>query len=52
MLVAGKQADAVLGLAARRLKDREVRERESAGTREMPLMEVLRGLSGILPEDG
>ncbi|KAG5984981.1 hypothetical protein E4U43_006131, partial [Claviceps pusilla] len=52
VLVAGKQADAVLGLAARRLKDREVKERESAGTREMPLMEVLRGLSSILPEDG
>ncbi|KAG5922421.1 hypothetical protein E4U42_005461 [Claviceps africana] len=52
VLVAGKQADTVLSLAARRLKDREVRERESAGTREMPLMEVLRGLSGILPGNG
>ncbi|KAG6010478.1 hypothetical protein E4U21_006480 [Claviceps maximensis] len=51
VLVAGKQADVVLGLAARRLKDREVRERERAGTGEMPLMEILRGLSGILPGD-
>ncbi|KAG5950378.1 hypothetical protein E4U53_005181 [Claviceps sorghi] len=52
VLVAGKQADAVLSLAARRLRDREVKEREGAGTREMPLMEVLRGLSGILPGNG
>lgn len=49
ILVAGRQADVVLGLAARRLKERERLERERAGTSEMPLMEVLRGLSGILP---
>ncbi|GAB0143011.1 hypothetical protein EsHS_00003542 [Epichloe bromicola] len=49
VLVAGRQADVVLGLAARRLKERERLERERAGTSEMPLMEVLRGLSGILP---
>ncbi|QPH04327.1 hypothetical protein C2857_001241 [Epichloe festucae Fl1] len=49
VLVAGRQADVALGLAARRLKERERLERERAGTSEMPLMEVLRGLSGILP---
>ncbi|KAG6015177.1 hypothetical protein E4U41_004672 [Claviceps citrina] len=52
VLVGGRQADAVLGLAARRLKEREGREREGAGTREMPLVEVLRGLSGLLPGNG
>ncbi|KAG6222891.1 hypothetical protein E4U26_004992 [Claviceps purpurea] len=51
VLVAGKQADAVLGLSARRLKEREGRDRERAGTREMPLMEVLRGLSGMAGDD-
>ncbi|KAG5995963.1 hypothetical protein E4U52_007519 [Claviceps spartinae] len=52
VLVAGRQADAVLGLSARRLKEREGRDRERAGTREMPLMEVLRGLSGMAGDDG
>ncbi|KAG6200212.1 hypothetical protein E4U10_003080 [Claviceps purpurea] len=51
VLVAGKQADAVLGISARRLKEREGRDRERAGTREMPLMEVLRGLSGMAGDD-
>ncbi|KAG5919722.1 hypothetical protein E4U61_000608 [Claviceps capensis] len=51
VLVAGKQADAVLGLSARMLKERERRDREKAGTREMPLMEVLRGLSGMASDD-
>ncbi|KAG5945256.1 hypothetical protein E4U60_005375 [Claviceps pazoutovae] len=51
VLVAGKQADAVLGFSARMLKERERRDRERAGTREMPLMEVLRGLSGMAGDD-
>ncbi|KAG5972305.1 hypothetical protein E4U58_006744 [Claviceps cyperi] len=51
VLVAGRQADAVLGLSARKLKEREGRDRERAGTREMPLMEVLRGLSGLAGDD-
>ncbi|KAK2593532.1 hypothetical protein QQS21_008755 [Conoideocrella luteorostrata] len=50
VLAAGRQADKVLSLSATRLKERERKERESAGTNELPLMEVLRGLSGILPE--
>lgn len=49
---AGKQADKVLALSSERLKDRERREREAAGTREMPVMEVLRSLGRILPENG
>ncbi|OAR01452.1 hypothetical protein LLEC1_06475 [Akanthomyces lecanii] len=50
--VAGRQADAVLRSAAERLKRREDRERQSAGTREMPMMEVLRSLGSLLPEGG
>ncbi|EGX87989.1 Mis12-Mtw1 protein, putative [Cordyceps militaris CM01] len=50
--VAGRQADAVLRAAAARLKRREDRERTAAGTKEMPLMEVLRSLGRLLPERG
>lgn len=50
METAGRQADKVLGLAAARLKEREDREKTRAGTKNMPIMEVLRGLSKILPE--
>ncbi|KAI0472863.1 hypothetical protein GGR56DRAFT_586542 [Xylariaceae sp. FL0804] len=52
MMAAGRQADRVLALSAARLKEREERERSSAGTREMPVMEVLRSLGRILPEGG
>lgn len=52
METAGRQADRVLGLSAARLKEREEREKTRAGTKEMPIMEVLRGLSKILPEGG
>ncbi|GJN79009.1 hypothetical protein PLIIFM63780_002520 [Purpureocillium lilacinum] len=50
VLVAGKEADKVLKLSALRLREREQRERTSAGTRDMPIMEVLRSLGQILPE--
>ncbi|RFU74408.1 hypothetical protein TARUN_7838 [Trichoderma arundinaceum] len=50
--VAGKEADRVLSLSAVRLREREERERKSAGTKDMPIMEVLRSLSSILPEEG
>ncbi|KAL7793588.1 Mis12-Mtw1 protein family domain-containing protein [Trichoderma ceciliae] len=50
--VAGKEADRVLSLSAVRLREREERERKSAGTKDMPIMEVLRSLSSILPEGG
>lgn len=47
---ADRQADVVLRLSALRLREREAREMRSAGTSHLPLAEVLRGLSGILPE--
>ena len=47
---AGKEADRVLGLGAVRLREREERERTAAGTRELPVMEVMRSLGRILPE--
>ncbi|GAP84576.2 putative kinetochore protein mis13 [Rosellinia necatrix] len=50
MIAAGRQADKVLSLTAGRLKEREEREKTRAGTKDMPIMEVLRGLSKILPE--
>ncbi len=50
--VAGRQADAVLRGAAERLRRREDREKRSAGTREMPMMEILRSLGSLLPEGG
>lgn len=52
VVTAGKQADKVLALSSGRLKEREAREREAAGTKEMPVMEVLRSLGRILPENG
>lgn len=52
VVTAGKQADKVLALSSERLKEREAREREAAGTKEMPVMEVLRSLGRILPENG
>ncbi|KAK2065448.1 hypothetical protein LY76DRAFT_611407 [Colletotrichum caudatum] len=47
---AGREADTVLSLSAARLKEREAREKANAGTKEMPVMEVLRSLGRILPE--
>ncbi|CAK7201172.1 hypothetical protein SEUCBS139899_003875 [Sporothrix eucalyptigena] len=49
--VAGREADLLLRLGAARLKAREDREKAAVGTREMPVMEVLRSLSRVLPED-
>ncbi|KAL7913931.1 Mis12-Mtw1 protein family domain-containing protein [Trichoderma velutinum] len=50
--VAGTEADRVLSLSAVRLREREERERKRAGTKEMPMIVVLRSLSSILPEGG
>jgi kinetochore protein Mis13/DSN1 len=50
--VAGDEATAVLKLSAARLREREQREKASAGTKDMPIMEVLRSLGNILPESG
>jgi kinetochore protein Mis13/DSN1 len=47
---ASREADRLLALSAARLKEREEREKKSAGTKDMPVMEVLRSLGRILPE--
>lgn len=52
VVTAGRQADRTLALAADRLKEREEREKKAAGTRDMPVVEVLRSLGRILPEGG
>lgn len=52
VMTAGKQADKVLALSSERLKEREEREKAAAGTKELPVMEVLRSLGRILPENG
>lgn len=52
VLVADKEADKVLGNSATLLRHREQREKARAGTKEMPMMEVLRSLGNILPEGG
>ena len=49
---ARREADRVLGLSAARLKEREDKEKASVGTKDMPVMEVLRSLGKILPEGG
>ena len=46
----GRVADKILALSAVRLEDRERREKEEIGTRDLPMQEVLRSLSRILPE--
>ncbi|KAG8677213.1 hypothetical protein FPOAC1_003226 [Fusarium poae] len=52
VLIAGKEADKVLSVSALRLRQREEREKASAGTRDMPVIEVLRSLGSILPDGG
>ena len=49
---AGREADMVLALSASRLKERDERERTAAGTRELPVMEVVRSLGRALPDGG
>lgn len=51
-ITAGRQADTVLALAAKRLEQRERKEKAAVGTKEVPVMEVLRSLGRILPEGG
>lgn len=47
-----RQADNILALGSARLKERDEKEKGAAGTKEMPVMEVLRSLGRILPEGG
>lgn len=49
---ASREADRILGLSAARLKEREDREKKAIGTKDMPMMEVLRSLGRILPPEG
>jgi kinetochore protein Mis13/DSN1 len=46
----GRVADKILALSAVRLEDRDRKEKEEIGTRDLPIQEVLRSLSRILPE--
>ncbi|KAI6710142.1 hypothetical protein PZA11_004087 [Diplocarpon coronariae] len=48
--VIGRAADKILALSAVRLEERDRREKEEIGTRDLPMQEVLRSLSRILPE--
>ncbi len=48
----GKVADKILALSAVRMEERDKREKEEIGTRDLPMQEVLRSLSRILPEGG
>ncbi|KAH6972631.1 Mis12-Mtw1 protein family-domain-containing protein [Ilyonectria destructans] len=50
VLVAGKEAGKVLSINALQLRQREECEKAKAGTKKMPVMEVLRSLGSILPE--
>ena len=49
---ATRVADKILALSAVRLEERDRREKEEIGTRDLPMQEVLRSLSRILPEGG
>ncbi|GJN87038.1 hypothetical protein PLIIFM63780_010620 [Purpureocillium lilacinum] len=51
VMVGSKEADRILMLASKRLQEREQRERVSAGTSNMPLIEVLRALGRTCPKD-
>lgn len=46
----GKVADKILALSAVRLEERDRKEKEEIGTRDLPMQEVLRSLSRILPQ--
>lgn len=48
----GRVADRILALSAVRLEERDKNEKESIGTRDLPMQEVLRSLSRILPDSG
>ena len=50
--ISEKVANKVLALGAVRLEERSSKEKEAAGSRDMPVKEILRTLSGILPESG
>lgn len=47
---AGRVANKILAISAVRLEERDKKEKEAVGTRDLPMQEVLRSLSRILPE--
>ncbi|KIN05773.1 hypothetical protein OIDMADRAFT_112078 [Oidiodendron maius Zn] len=47
---AGRVADKIQAIGAVRLEERDRKEKEAVGTRGLPIQEVLRSLSRILPE--
>ncbi|TVY42838.1 Kinetochore protein [Lachnellula occidentalis] len=47
---ASRVANKILAISAVRLEERDKREKEATGTRDLPMQEVLRSLSRILPE--
>jgi kinetochore protein Mis13/DSN1 len=49
---AGRAASKILSVSAVRLEERDRLEKEAVGTRDLPIQEVLRSLSRILPESG
>ncbi|EPE34679.1 hypothetical protein GLAREA_10373 [Glarea lozoyensis ATCC 20868] len=49
---AGRAASKILSLSAVRLEERNRLEKEAVGTRDLPMQEVLRSLSRILPDSG
>jgi len=49
---AGREADAVLALAAKRLREREEREKRTVGTVGVGVWEVLRSLGRLCCQDG
>lgn len=49
---ASRVADKILAVSAVRLEERDRREKEEIGTRDVPMQEVLRSLSRILPDGG
>lgn len=48
--VAARAAARILAMSAVRLEERENKEKEQVGTRDVPMQEVLRSLSRILPD--
>jgi kinetochore protein Mis13/DSN1 len=48
----GRVADKIMALCAMRLDERDRKAKEEVGTRDLPMQEVLRSLSRILPEGG
>lgn len=46
----GRVTDKILAMSAVRLEERDRQEKEEIGTRDVPMQEVLKSLSRILPE--